>query len=239
MASAGCYRNGTPGGPIASLGLNGVSNFCTAVQGFFAAGQIRSRCVGARNGATSWVFDFKNQGKGGNTLAYQYCVDSIKKQINGCSNGGDQGEGDWYFRYDFSSSPLTTCLILDSADPNNGACSDADYIDAHPNGEPPRAKRAAEVSNNQQSSEAESMLRFLQSVADDNDEEALLWDLEHSPTHEELHGLYSTGVSSEKREEVPEIWDLKYSPSHEELHGLTETRRDAEVAKKVASTFKA
>lgn len=97
MVSA-CYGSGDSAVEIRQTGLNGVANYCKAIQGYFAGGQARYKCVSEAKSKTAWIFNFQNVGKNGMTLTYKHCEDSIKSQINDCSKGGDKTVNWWFFR---------------------------------------------------------------------------------------------------------------------------------------------
>jgi hypothetical protein len=96
MVAAECYRSGDEGNK--QTALNGIDGACKAMQGYFAKGQERSKCIGTESDTTFWFIGARNEGSGG-TLDLDLCKERLQREINGCSaKGGARSDGDWWVR---------------------------------------------------------------------------------------------------------------------------------------------
>ncbi|KAF2814630.1 uncharacterized protein BDZ99DRAFT_434357 [Mytilinidion resinicola] len=123
MVSAGCFGGGAKGDH--ALALAQVDSVCAGFQGSFEKKQPRNACVFQAGENTSWYFSIRRDASEGGILTKSVCIAGLTKEVTGCDHGGQSKSGDWIF----------------TSDPNDGMCSDTEYINNQTPQPPPSKER--------------------------------------------------------------------------------------------------
>jgi len=97
LAFAKCYKYG-PSNPNKQLAIDNIDIVCKTIQGNFRAGLERTSCVTNTATGNEWFFSVKCIAKSDKTLPFNQCQFGLRREIDGCSTGGDRKDGDWEYR---------------------------------------------------------------------------------------------------------------------------------------------
>lgn len=97
---AGCYSGGPKWSPNYDASRGFVDSICNkdGVAGSFGTNAgTKYRCTDLRDNVKGefWV---SWRGSGDGYLSDQNCKDGLKREIDGCQNGGESVYGQWYYR---------------------------------------------------------------------------------------------------------------------------------------------
>lgn len=97
---AACFGSGEYWAPTKNTALSLVDQICNSngVSGYFTSGLTKRRCINIRDKAKA-EFEVQWTGDGNLTLKDEDCKLRLKKEINGCEQGGQTTTAQWRFKY--------------------------------------------------------------------------------------------------------------------------------------------
>jgi hypothetical protein len=128
VVSATCYGGGAKGDK--GVANDNLDTVCSSIMGYFYKTQHRDACVYKAGQDVSWYFSIERSADTGDTLTHDVCKNGLMTKVEGCDHGGRNKNGDWIFTLVFVPIIMHITDFFRS-DPDEGMCSDTQYINDH------------------------------------------------------------------------------------------------------------